>query len=88
MNRKPIFDAVRHLLGRSFNTAEVTALDVFQHGNWSVRTLVLDGDAYVVVATFDAPTTGSYVVSIATEGSTVVVARRKPMWYTGSSSSM
>lgn len=27
MNRKPIFDAVRHLLGRSFKTAEVTALD-------------------------------------------------------------
>lgn len=27
MNRKPIFDAVRHLLGRSFSTAEVTALD-------------------------------------------------------------
>lgn len=27
MNRKPIFDAVRHLLGRSFRTAEVTALD-------------------------------------------------------------
>lgn len=27
MNRKPIFDAVRHLLGRSFNTAEVAALD-------------------------------------------------------------
>jgi GH24 family phage-related lysozyme (muramidase) len=27
MNRKPIFDAVRHLLGRSFGTAEVTALD-------------------------------------------------------------
>jgi hypothetical protein len=29
---------------------------------------------YVVVATFDPPTTGSYVVSIATEGSTVIVA--------------
>ncbi len=29
---------------------------------------------YVVVATFDAPSTGSYVVSIATEGSTVIVA--------------
>ncbi|GAA4773321.1 lysozyme [Novosphingobium ginsenosidimutans] len=27
MNRKPIFDAVRRLLGRSFRTAEVTALD-------------------------------------------------------------
>ena len=27
MNRKPIFDAVRHLLGRSFRTVEVTALD-------------------------------------------------------------
>jgi GH24 family phage-related lysozyme (muramidase) len=27
MNRKPIFDAVRHFLGRSFRTAEVTALD-------------------------------------------------------------
>lgn len=27
MNRKPIFDAVRHLLGRNFRTAEVTALD-------------------------------------------------------------
>ena len=27
MNRKPIFDAVRQLLGRSFRTAEVTALD-------------------------------------------------------------
>jgi hypothetical protein len=30
--------------------------------------------SYIVVATFDAPTTGSYVVSIATEGSTVIVA--------------
>jgi hypothetical protein len=30
--------------------------------------------SYIVVATFDPPTTGSYVVSIATEGSTVVVA--------------
>jgi hypothetical protein len=29
---------------------------------------------YVVVATFDPQTTGSYVVSIATEGSTVIVA--------------
>ena len=29
---------------------------------------------YVVVATFDPPTTGTYVVSIATEGSTVIVA--------------
>lgn len=27
MNRKPIFDAVRRLLGRSFRTAEVSALD-------------------------------------------------------------
>ncbi|MFN5778537.1 MAG: lysozyme [Novosphingobium sp.] len=27
MNRKPIFDAVRLLLGRGFSTAEVTALD-------------------------------------------------------------
>ena len=27
MNRKPIFDSVRQLLGRSFHTAEVTALD-------------------------------------------------------------
>lgn len=27
MNRKPIFDAVRHLLGRSFRSAEVSALD-------------------------------------------------------------
>ncbi|MEY4239769.1 MAG: hypothetical protein RL339_2370 [Pseudomonadota bacterium] len=27
MNRKPIFDAVRQLLGRSFRTAEVSALD-------------------------------------------------------------
>lgn len=27
MNRKPIFDAVRQMLGRSFRTAEVTALD-------------------------------------------------------------
>lgn len=27
MNRKPIFDAVRRLLGRSFRTEEVTALD-------------------------------------------------------------
>lgn len=27
MNRKPIFDAVRQLLGRSFHTAEVTRLD-------------------------------------------------------------
>jgi GH24 family phage-related lysozyme (muramidase) len=27
MNRKPIFDTIRHLLGRSFRTAEVTALD-------------------------------------------------------------
>jgi hypothetical protein len=29
---------------------------------------------YIVVATFDPPTSGSYVVSIATEGSTVIVA--------------
>jgi hypothetical protein len=29
---------------------------------------------YIVVATFDPPTTGRYVVSIATEGSTVIVA--------------
>jgi hypothetical protein len=38
------------------------------------QTFANGAKTYVVVATFEPPTTGRYVVSIATEGSTVIVA--------------
>ncbi len=50
MNRKPIFDAVRHLLGRSFKTAEVTALDAAIDAALSadtVRRIGADGIALI-----------------------------------------